>query len=150
MMVRITIGDKVYTVNKLNPMDGLEFGMEVVGVVSPSMGGVLEATREGGDPSKVFVELGKALKDKSAAGILKKALAQCYTPESESLEDIVVFNRWFQAHPGDMFHLAVMATWNLVKDFLPSQLATMAGDWQTKFTISQPASQSQPDGKQKQ
>lgn len=153
-MIRITVNDKVYTLNKMNPMDGMEYGMEVLGVITPSMGGVMEATKEGGDATKAFLELGKALKDKGATDILKKALKQCYTPEGESLEDIVAFNKWFQAHPGDMFQLAVVAVWHLVKDFLPSQLATIASSWQTKLTVmataNQSASQSQTGGKQGQ
>ena len=131
--VRIKIGENVYTCNKLNPMDALEFGMRALAVLSPAVSGIIEAHKEGGDPLKVFNDISKALKDKDATPLLKEAIAQCFTPQNQDLGDVVEFNRWFSEHPGEMFHLGALALYHLVKDFFPSQLATIASDYQIKL-----------------
>lgn len=131
--VRIKIGDNIYTCNMLNPMDALEFGMRAVAVVSPALNGIVEASKTEGDPLRVVTELAKVLKDKEATPLLKEALAQCFTPTNKSLGDEVEFNRWFREHPGDLFHLGALALYHLVKDFFPSQLATMASAMASKM-----------------
>jgi len=81
---------------------------------------------DGQDMSKWISQAKEALKDPDFTALLKRALDQCFTPQNESLSDIVVFNRYFQEHPGDMFELGARAIIGLVKDFLPSHLATSA------------------------
>lgn len=140
-LIRIKIEDRVYAVHRFNPMDGMEFGTKLLAIISPSFGGIIEITKEGGDPAKVGVELAKAMKDPDLTPMLKQALGQCFTPENESLADEATFNAYFSQHPGDMFQLGVQAAYALVKDFFPSQLATLASDLQTKLTPEKTARQ---------
>ena len=135
-LTRIKIEDRVYSVMRFNPMDGMEFGTKLLSVIAPSMGGIVEATKEGGDPGKVGAQLAYALKDPSLTPLLRQAFKQCFTPQNESLEDEAVFNKWFAQHPGDMFSLGAQAMWVLVKDFLPSQLTTIVGDFQLSSSLS--------------
>lgn len=133
-LIRIKIDERVYAVQHFNPMEGMEFGTKLLSIISPALGGIIEATKEGGDPAKVGVEISKALKDPDLTPMLKQALGQCFTPENESLSDEAVFNTYFSKHPGDMFQLGGQAAYMLVKDFFPSQLASIASDWQTKLS----------------
>lgn len=58
-------------------------------------------------------------------GMLKDALARCYTPENEELKNQVVFNSWFRKHPEDMLTLGMQAAHRLAQDFLPKAPDTM-------------------------
>ena len=133
-LIKIKIEDRVYTAQRFNPLEGMEYGAKILALVSPALGGIMEATKDGGDPAKVGAELGRSLKDPDLAPLLKKALGQCFTPENESLADEVTFNKWFMRHPGDMFSLGAQAAWQLVKDFFPSQLAGAASGLPTKLS----------------
>lgn len=137
-LVKVLIEDRVYNVQKFNPLEGMEFGTQILAIVSPALGGIMEATKDGGDPAKVGTELARSLKDPSLAPLLKRALGQCFTPENESLADEYVFNKYFAAVPQDLFVLGVQAVWVLVKDFFPSQLATLASAWQQQLNPVQP------------
>lgn len=138
-LIRIKIEDRVYSVQKFNPMEGMEYGTKILALISPALGGVMEAVKESGDATKVGLEFARALKDPEMAPMLKQALGQCFTPENESLADEVTFNRHFSKVPGDLFQLGVQAAYALVKDFFPSQLVTIASAWQEKLN---PVSQS--------
>lgn len=132
-LIRIKIEERVYSIQRFNPMEGMEFGTKLLSVISPAFGGIIESTKDGGDPAKVGVEIARALKDPELAPMLRRAIGQCWTPENESLADEAVFNMHFSKYPSDMFNLGVQATYSLVKDFFPSQLATVASGWQTKL-----------------
>lgn len=135
---RIKIDDDIYTCNRMNPMEALEFGMGAMGVIAPGMSGVFEATKEGGDVGKVFCELSKVLKDKEALPLIRKAIGQCFTPQNESLADEVTFNRHFQEHPERLFHLGVMAIYHLIRPFIPAQLDTIVSTYQNRLMTVAP------------
>lgn len=132
-IARIKIGDNIYTLQKMNPMDGMEYGTQVLSAISPAFGGLYEAVKDNGDYGKVFAEISKAIKGNDFSALLKTAYKQCFTPENESLADEVAFNRWFRKFPGDMYQLGVQAVYELVKDFFPNQLATIASAVQSKL-----------------
>lgn len=141
-MARVKVGENNYTVELFNPMDGMAFGIDVSAALGPALSGVYEATREGGDASKVFEAFSTALRTGDFKGIFKRTFAQCYTPENARLSNEVEFNRWFRKYPGDMYELAVRATFELVKDFFPSQLATIASAFTAKLNTLQTQTQS--------
>lgn len=132
----VEVGGSRYSVQKMNPMDALDFGVRVMTVVSPALGGIMEAVKEGGSAERdlpaFFSSLQSALSGGNAAAILKEALRRCFTPQNEGLADDVVFDKWFREHPGDMFPLAARAVWELVKDFLPPTLITRAAGISSK------------------
>ena len=140
-LVRVKVGENVYPLQKMNPMEGMEYGMKVLAAVSPSFAGIYEAVKDGGEYEKVFFELSKTLQQSDFTPLLKTAYGQCFTPQNESLADEVIFNRWFRDNPGDMFHLGALAVWELAKDFFPSQLVTMLSGLSSKMKESSPGIQ---------
>lgn len=130
---RIKIGDCVYICNRMNPLEAMEYGVKVLGLISPALSGVMEATKEGGEAEKVFSELSKSLKDKDAIPLLRQAIGQCFTPDNQSLADELTFNRWFLEHPDHLFHLGAMAVYYLVRPFIPVPLLTTAGAFQAPW-----------------
>ncbi len=125
-MKKIAIEERVYTLTPFNPMEGMEFGTAVLGIVAPALGGIIESVKEAGDPDKVGAALAASLKDKEIPNLMKRAIGQCFTPQNENLADAATFNKWFIEYPGDMFHLGVKAIWELTKDFFPKPLVTAA------------------------
>lgn len=138
-LIRIKIEDRVYTIQPFNPLDGMEYGAKLLGLLAPALGGVIELTKEGGDPLKVGGELATVLKNPEVTPLLKQALGQCFTPENQSLADEAVFNAWFRKFPGDMFVLGGKAVWELVKDFLPKPLGITASGLQTSLSQALPS-----------
>jgi hypothetical protein len=131
-LVKVKLEDRVYSVLRFNPIDGLEFGLKIMSVLSGSFGGWFEATKEGGDVAKVGAELSKAFLNPELKPLLRTALSQVFTPENKSLSDEAVFNAWFIRHPEDMFDLSVRASWVLVKDFLPKSAVIAIQDLTAK------------------
>lgn len=129
-LTRIKIEERAYSLTKFAPMDGMEYGTKVMAVVSPALGGLYEATKDGGNAIKMASDFAAVFKDPTLTPLLRQAIGQCFTPKNESLADEYVFNTWFSQHPGDLFQLGVQSAWALVKDFLPSSLVTMASDSQ--------------------
>lgn len=119
-MYKVKIGEHVYTIQPFNPIEGLEFGTKLVGVLSPALGGAFELAKESGDMSRIGIELGNAFKDPLLMPMLRQAYNQCFTPDNQSLADEVAFNQWFLKYPQDMFELGVRAAYALVKSFSES------------------------------
>lgn len=146
-MAFITVGGNRYPIDKLNPLDAIDFGSRVAAVVMPTLGGLVGAVDGlNGDPAnmkldgKIFREAFIGYKSEETAALMKDALAQCYTPQNEPLNNQAVFNAWFQEHPGDLFQLGAMAVYELVKDFFPSHAATLMTAFQTKMRAATQAS----------
>lgn len=135
-LIKIKLDDRVYSVVKLNPIDGLEFGLKVMSVLSGSLGGLMEAAKENGDPAKLGAELGKSFASPELAPILRHALNQVFTPENKSLADEAEFNKWFLRFPEDLFILGVKAVWVLIKDFLPKQAVIMITELTAKAQVT--------------
>lgn len=134
---RIKIDERVYAVQPFNPVDGMEFGTKLLGIISPALAGAFELVKDDGEMSRVGLELGKALKDPGLTPLLRQAYKQCFTPDNQSLADEAVFNQWFLKYPQDMFELGVRAAYALVKSFFPSRLATIASGLESKLTFPQ-------------
>ena len=151
---RLKINDNIYTLDPMNPLEGMEFGEKVLGAISPTFAAMYEAFKEEGDQGAMFNHLALALRAGGLTPILKEALNQCFTPENESLRDEAVFNKWFRRHPGDMYQLGVKATWELVKPFISPQLGTMLAGFQTRLNQLNPNTELrclfQKDGESKQ
>lgn len=131
-LVKITVDGRTYSVEKFNPLEGMEFGMNVLAIISPALGGIVEMGKDGGDAAKVGAELTKAISNPAFTPLLKKVFAQCFTPTNERLADELVFNKHFIAYPSDMFQLGLRATWVLVKDFLPPSIVSTASAFASK------------------
>lgn len=127
----ITVGDNRYAVEKLNPLEAIAFGNRVLRVAGPALGNMYEAVREGGDFGSVFCTAFAAYESAEVTALMTDALARCYTPRNEPMSNQVVLNSWFREHPGDLYHLGVRAMYELVKDFFPKQLATIASACKT-------------------
>ena len=128
-LIRIKIEDRVYPCQRFNPMDGMEYGAKIAGLIAPVF------TSLSGDNTKDGIAaLSTLSRDPLLTPMLKQALGQCFTPQNESLGNEAVFNSWFQKHPGDMFELGIKAVWALVEDFLPSPLAMTAKGLQEKLS----------------
>jgi hypothetical protein len=99
--VKLNVNGRTYVMNRLNPIQGLEFCLEVGELYA---GGNLES----------------ALMSPKAKNVIHEALGQCLTPENQALSDEVVFNNQFIKYPEDMFKLAFKAVTELTKPFFPS------------------------------
>lgn len=131
----ISIGAHRYALEKLNPMDAITWGNRVLAVVGPTLGGLVDACSDKGNFAKSFQGIFASYNSTEASNLMLEALRQCYTPQNESLADDAVFNKWFKEHPGDLYHLGVMAVYELVKDFFPNQLVTIANASLAKMTF---------------
>jgi hypothetical protein len=120
---RIKMEDRVYSVQKLNPIEAILYGTKVASIIAPVLSSL--SGDNGGSADKLFTALGMALKSPEIGEILRIAYNQCFTPSNESLKDEVVFNRQFMAFPGDAYELGVRAAYILVKDFFPRQIGTL-------------------------
>jgi len=129
-LVRIKIDDRIYTVQKFNPYDGMEFALKALSILSVSIGGIYELVKEKGNASKLGKEISEALKDKDMMPIIRQTMAQCFNNENESLADESIFNKHFRAYPQDLFELAGKAIYALIKDFLPRQITLTQADLQ--------------------
>ena len=139
-LLRIKIEERVYSVQKFNPMDGMEYGVKLAAMVAPALGGLMaaEESKKKGDADygKLGADFARSIKDPDLMPMFKKAFGQCWTPENESLGDEAVFNKWFQQHPGDMFELGGRAAFLLSRDFFPSQLGTMLSDYLERLNLA--------------
>jgi len=145
----IIIGDNRYAIDKLPPFQAIEWGNRILSVLGPTIGGVMEAISDDGNPAAAFQGAFGQYKSAEASQIMRDAMKRCYTPQNESLGNEAVFNSWFREHSGDLFHLGVMAVWELTRDFLPKQLITFATAFRTRMQSK--AAQGSPspmDGKQ--
>jgi hypothetical protein len=132
-LIRVKVGERVYTATPFNPIDGFEFGLELLGAISPAISGVLALANDANNKTQlannlelIGAEFSKALMNSTLKPLLRKAFDQCFTPENKALSNDYEFNMWFQRFPGDMFELVGRVTWELVKDFLPVSLASTA------------------------
>lgn len=144
-MTFISIGSNRYAIDMLNPLDAISWGNRALALFGPALGKVVSSIdfeklqgldlsamglAEVGGKLQSFISATLAscgeLKAGEATAMMTEALQRCYTPQNEPLADAAVFNRWFREHPGDLYPLGIMALVRLVKDFFPSQLATVA------------------------
>lgn len=135
-IIRIKIEDRIYAVQRFNPLEGMEYGAAIAAVLSPSLGASIGAAQEKDYAKTAMVALSAALKEPNIAPLLKRALGQCFTPQNESLSDEAVFNQYFMKFPQDMFELGVQAAWVLVKDFFPNRLRTLLDGFQIPSNLS--------------
>lgn len=123
------VNGREYAVDRLPIVKTLAFVPEVLEAIGPSLGGVLDAFKEGKASEDVMQGIFGGFQSAKVTAVMQKSLAQCVTPENTYLNNAMVFERWFAEYPEDLFQLAAVATWELVKDFLPRQLATLASSF---------------------
>jgi hypothetical protein len=104
-IIKITIEDRHYTCHRLNPLDGLDFGLKVAALLTSA-------------------DMSAALLRPEAKEVIRTALDQCYTPENQSLREIVAFNTHFLKFPSDLIVLGFRAVKELAADFFPATLLT--------------------------
>lgn len=120
---RIKIENRVYFLNKFDPLSGFEYGLKLLSLFGPNINSIFELQHH---PGRFYLSLVKALGHDESAKLMKQALGRCLSPENEALDDPGVSNRWFARHPGDMYELAGQAIWHLVKDFFLPAASTAA------------------------
>jgi hypothetical protein len=124
---RIDVNERIYMLERFNPMQGLEYSAQLLSVVGPALGGLAAAGQQA-SAVQVFSSLTMALKGPECAELLKTALRRCKTPQNESLENMAAFELWFSQHPEDMFELGAVAMVKLVSPFLPQRLRTLLSE----------------------
>lgn len=135
----ITVNTRRYAIDKLNPLDAVAWGNRVISAIGPSFGGLADAFNEDKNMPASFAKALSSFNHEEVTKLLQDAYQHVYTPENESLADMAVFNAWFRKYPGDLYQVGVMAVYELVKDFFPSQLATAASAFQEKMSSSEAA-----------
>lgn len=117
---KFVVNGSTYSYNKLPPIDAIRFGTQCVKILGPVLSGRL--LQVGGNPSELLDALGPALANldsEALEGLLKTAYSYVYTPHNENLGDPAIFNTWFVNHPEDLYHVGLLAIYNLAKDFFP-------------------------------
>jgi hypothetical protein len=104
-VIKIKIEDRNYTCHRMNPIEGLDFGLKVAALIASE-------------------DMAAALLRPEAKEVIKTAIDQCYTPENQSLSDIATFNMHFIKYPGDLMLLGFKAVQGLASDFFPAQMIT--------------------------
>lgn len=150
----INVGERRYAIDTLNPLEAIDWGVRVAvllgGPLGRLLGGCDLERLKNLDPARPDPDSLGLLKDALASGLagcaglnapeltdlLTQALRRCYTPENEALRDEAVFNRWFREHPGDLYPLGVKAVQQLVADFFPKTLVTLASVFPAPKTSS--------------
>jgi hypothetical protein len=98
---KVTINERQYTGHKFNPIDAIDF----------------------------CLELGKLDGDfmtPDAKPVIMKAIRQCFNGQNQSLNDEMTFHNQFSAYPSDVFPLAFAAIKHLSEDFFAPTVNTPA------------------------
>lgn len=124
----LEVNGKTYYVQPLSPLEAVDWAAETTAVVGPMIGSL---TSEKGVRESIATALSN-FNDKQAAGLLKKALARCVTPENKPLSNDAVFAEWFgrTENKGDLLFLGGQAAYVLVRDFFPLDVVTKLLDSQ--------------------
>ena len=72
-LTHIKIEDRVYTLRKFSPGDGMEFASQVFDLLAPSLDGLIEAAKNKGDTVKNGLALLSAFKGSSTIPFLRRA-----------------------------------------------------------------------------
>lgn len=130
----VKIGPHRYAVQKFHSMQAFDYGLKFIAAFGPKLPELFGAIKEGGDHFRIYSILADMLDCQRSSDLFKEAVGQCFTPENESLADLGIHNRWFNKHPQDMFELAVLALWALLKDFFSARTSTLLAEWQKEIT----------------
>ena len=155
-MLTLKIKDRTYGMRKMPPIKGAAFGIKVANVVSKVLsaegtlpvlqnlqkrftsGNVAEDVKNQELDSKQAITIGQALicllgnvDPKAVDEIFREAFSWEVYYDSKRLSNDAVFEEHFQEFPGDLYVVAVWATYNHVKDFF-----TGLGDGLQAFTTS--------------
>lgn len=127
---KIKIEDRIYSVQKFHAKKAFSFSRNVLGIIAPTLGEGLEILGGGevpkGQLKQLCAGIADVLMNEKSDRFINEALAQCFTPENQSLADEGVFNRWFSRYPHDLYELSGKVVWVLIKDFLPKSVLTKA------------------------
>ena len=96
---KLTINDREYTVDILNPLDAIKW---------------INRLRYSG----LMSEGGAAADSEEVSKMMLEAVKRCWTPENNKLSDEVEFRCWFTAHPEDLYQLGYAAVMEVCRDFL--------------------------------
>ena len=140
----ITIGDRRYAIELLNPLEAIELGFRAISQFGPFLGeciskgdmselaAVIDGELDSASLHTLHNTLGPLLRafntldSKTATDMFQEAIARCYTPGNDALRDDTIFNQWFQRFPRDMYLLGIKALHRLLRDFFMNPLATNA------------------------
>ena len=141
-MITLSIKDRKYGMRKMPPIKGAAFGARVANLVSNvlSQDGALEAlqslqsrflgnnAKEQGENKEidasqamtvgqVIIKLLAGVDPEALNAIFKEAFSWEVYCGSKKLSDPTIFDEHFSDFPGDLYVVAVWATYNHVKDF---------------------------------
>lgn len=126
---KVKIGDNVYSLAALAPIEALRFGTECAKVLGPAL--VQFLSRYSGEEmtlKDLLTQIGPALESLDPdrlLTLLNTVYTHTFTPTNENLGDEAVFNSWFQEHPADMFQVGFQVLYALAKDFFPRLSGTL-------------------------